>query len=429
MPARPSSQIKHVLGKPVGEVVEALGGAGILAELEKIPDHRKRRGRRYRLSAVLALAVIAVTCDCDSFTAIAQFAANLPAGHLERVGLVRGRYSARIRVPSERCFRHILAAVDPAALLEAVGRFTTHRLEQAGMAKIPARVAKEREARRRARRRRESGGKPAGAGRWSAADGKTLRGSGKDRDTRKHLVALIRHHDGHVLERFSVDAKTTEVPQLREHLRGKDLHGLAVTLDAIHTCTETAKTIVDQGGHYLLSVKANTPRLYARLAAKLTVGDSTTWASRTIEWDQRGHGRIERRTMRVATIEAEDGIDFPHAAQITMTIRRSRPTSGTGKGTKEIAFAITSLTPDECDPVELARAQQGHWSSESRHWILDVTFGEDHCQARAGHEAENLSTIRHCALESIKSAGHANIAHARRDYRDHKDDALKLYEL
>lgn len=58
-----------------------------------------------------------------------------------------------------------------------------------------------------------------------------------------------------------------------------------------------------------------------------------------------------------------------------------------------------------------------------------MTFGEDRCQARAGHEAENLSTIRHCALESIKSAGHANIAHARRDYRDHKDDALKLYEL
>lgn len=54
-------------------------------------------------------------------------------------------------MPGERTFRLVLARVDPAKLLEAVGRYVTHQLEQAGMAKTSEQVAKEREARRRAK--------------------------------------------------------------------------------------------------------------------------------------------------------------------------------------------------------------------------------------------------------------------------------------
>ncbi|MFJ6216114.1 hypothetical protein ACIQGZ_22690 [Streptomyces sp. NPDC092296] len=87
-------------------------------------------------------------------------------------------------MPSEKRVRTLVAAVDPGALLEAVGRYATHRLGRAGTPKIPAHVAAERETHRRAKSARER----APARRVPAADGKTLRGSGRTRHQRTHLV-------------------------------------------------------------------------------------------------------------------------------------------------------------------------------------------------------------------------------------------------
>ena len=141
MPVSVSSEIKRLAGRPAAEVVEAAAG-NLLAALAHVADPRKRFGRHYPLPAVLALAVCAVTCDANGFTAIAQWTADLAEDQLERFGLVRGRYTGRIRVPSEKTFRTVLAAVDPGELLEAVGRYAAHRLEKAGMPEISERNAK-----------------------------------------------------------------------------------------------------------------------------------------------------------------------------------------------------------------------------------------------------------------------------------------------
>ena len=62
--------MKRLAGKPAGEVVVAAAD-GLLASLDGVTDPRSRFGRHYPLSAVLALAACAVTCDADGFTAIA----------------------------------------------------------------------------------------------------------------------------------------------------------------------------------------------------------------------------------------------------------------------------------------------------------------------------------------------------------------------
>ena len=41
---------------------------------------------------------------------------------------------------------------------------------------------------------------------------------------------------------------------------------------------------------------------------------------------------------------------------------------------------------------------RSHWKIEnSLHWLMDVTFGEDACRVRTGHEAQNLATLRRTA--------------------------------
>lgn len=432
MPAAPSSLIKRLAGNGPDLVVPALVGGGLLEALASVPDPRSRHGRRFPLPALLALAVCAVTCDANGFTAIHQWATDLPEQVLARFGLPRCRYTGFMKLPGDKTIRVALARIDPAALIEAVGRYGAHRLEQAGMAKIPVQVAAEREARRRAKAGAREAERRAGRRgrrriRALAADGKTLRGSGRTRSERTHLVAVVEHHTRTVFSRVAVPGKTNETPGLRAHLEELELHGAVLTADAAHTCRESAAKILERGGHYLLVVKANTPTLHAALIARLTTGDKRGWARRSHTETTRGHGRIEQRYLRAA--DAAD-IDFPGAAQVMMLITRRRPINPeAGRGSKEITFAITSLPKEHAGPADLAAIKKGHWSCETRHHVLDATFREDHCQARAEHAAENLSTLRDLAIEAIRHAGHANTAHARRHYTHRPERVLGLYGL
>lgn len=92
-----------------------------------------------------------------------------------------------------------------------------------------------------------------------------------------------------------------------------------ITADAMHAQRAHAEYPVTQrGGHYLLTVKRNQPGLYAQLAAlpwrQVPGADQAS---------ERGHGRAERRTLKVTAAAA--GLAFPHAAQALRIVRRRRP--------------------------------------------------------------------------------------------------------
>ena len=60
-----------------------------------------------------------------------------------------------------------------------------------------------------------------------------------------------------------VDTKTNEIPVAQKLFPDLDLKGRFVSLDALHTQTETARDIVlERGGDYLLTVKDNQLKLH-----------------------------------------------------------------------------------------------------------------------------------------------------------------------
>jgi hypothetical protein len=60
-----------------------------------------------------------------------------------------------------------------------------------------------------------------------------------------------------------VDQKTNEIPIARELFPQLDLQGRLVSLDALHTQTETARDLVQEhGADYLLTVKDNQPTIH-----------------------------------------------------------------------------------------------------------------------------------------------------------------------
>jgi Transposase DDE domain len=99
-----------------------------------------------------------------------------------------------------------------------------------------------------------------------ALDGKTIRGARiRPNGKAPHLIAAFDHSAGAVLGQVAVDTKSNEIPSARTLLGHLDLDGAVVTLDALHTQTDTAEAITGAGGDYVFTVKANMPTLHREL--------------------------------------------------------------------------------------------------------------------------------------------------------------------
>src|ERR1022692_3247087 len=144
-------------------------------------------------------------------------------------------------------------------------------------------------------------------------------------------------------------AKTNEIPMFATLLDRIDLTGAVVTADAMHAQRAHAEYLAGQRrADYLITVKRNQPGLHAQLAGlpwrQIPAAD--------IQRD-RGHGRAERRSLKVTAVAA--GIAFPHAAQAIQVVRRRRPLNGKNsrKWSTEAVYAVTSLTVTQASPAQL----------------------------------------------------------------------------
>jgi hypothetical protein len=108
-------------------------------------------------------------------------------------------------------------------------------------------------------------------------------------------------------------------------------------------------------------VKANQPTLLEQVTDALQ-GTDAGFADASWAEEGKGHGRREKRAIRTAPA---DGIDWPHAAQIMRIRRDTGPTHGPWTA-KEIAYGITSLSPDLAGPRHLAIYARQHWGIENR---------------------------------------------------------------
>jgi hypothetical protein len=94
-----------------------------------------------------------------------------------------------------------------------------------------------------------------------APDGKTLRGSrGRGRTT--HRVSVLTHRTGTVLNQCPVADKGNEITAVKPLLDRLPLQGCVVTVDAMHTLSQTARhRVEDKQADYVFTVKDNQPTL------------------------------------------------------------------------------------------------------------------------------------------------------------------------
>jgi predicted transposase YbfD/YdcC len=243
-----------------------------------------------------------------------------------------------------------------------------------------------------------------------AIDGKTSRRS-HDRSADKvplHLVSAFATTSRLVLGQEAVAAKTNEttaIPVLIDRLAANDgLKGALVSIDAIATNPTIATTIRDAQADYLLAVKANQPTLRSEIETFFADAPATSLESATDA--DKGHGRIEQRTVTVAReVEWLVGerrfpgeIRLPDVATIIRVASRAELKD---RCRFETRYYISSAP---LSAQRAAAAVRSHWAIEnSLHWVLDVTFADDQSRLRKGHGARNMAVVRHFAINLVRA--------------------------
>jgi predicted transposase YbfD/YdcC len=241
-------------------------------------------------------------------------------------------------------------------------------------------------------------------------DGKVLRATGKA--GKKHagicLVSAWVQSQRLVLAQRKVEGKSNEKKAIPDLIDSLDLQGAVVSIDAIGCSEKIAKSIVDKGGEYLLSLKKNQKNIYEQVSEYMLKGKESL---DTDEWVDFGSGRIEHRTAYVCDrLELLDDVASWPAIKSIVMIEASREKDG--KVQQETRFYVSSLAAKAPTFNQLVRS---HWGIENNlHWMLDVVFREDQSRTRKGNTPENVATLRKTALQLLNQASDKESIKSRR---------------
>lgn len=360
------------------------------AKFAQVPDPRQQGKVLHRLDEVLMVALCAVLCDCDSFTDMADFARF-------QLSWLRGFLTLEHGAPSHDVFRNVLLALQPQALLDILTGWCGEL-----------------------------------NGKHVAIDGKALRGT-HNAEHGKYLVHLVRAWvDDYSLSAGQVTCaeKSNEIEAIPRLLDALSLQGATVTIDAMGTQGAIATQIHAAGADYVLALKANQKSALHAVAAHFNQPAAASQASvRQLKSEtlELSHGRCERRhyaiTDELGWFDKSwkwDGL------QSVAEVRRSIQRNHTSPMLEEVHYFLCSF---KADAQRLAKLVRGHWSVENRcHWVLDVTFREDHCQVRDKNGAHNLSILREMVIKALRSEP-SNLSLRRKRRRAALDPDFRLQIL
>lgn len=263
-------------------------------------------------------------------------------------------------------------------------------------------------------------------------DGKTMRGTipaGKSRGV--HLLAAFLPEEGWVLMQVQVEAQENEIPAATRMLKCLDLRGKVVTGDALLAQKRLSTQIVEAGGDYVWTIKDNHPEIRNEIellfepepcASKSSPSQQDLRTSRTVE---KGHGRIERRTITVSS-DLQDYLDWPYVGQV-FQLERHFVRMRDGKEMHQTVYGLTSLTARQAGPERLLELVRMHWQIENGlHYRRDDTLWEDRCTLRTGHAAQLMALINNLVLGLLLRRGVRNIPDARRRFAARPEEALRL---
>jgi predicted transposase YbfD/YdcC len=350
--------------------------APLLDYFADLDDFRVERTKLYPLAEIIAIAICAVIGGAESWVQVEVF------GNAKKDWLARF-LKLENGIPSHDTFGRVFTLLDPRRLQEGFRNWVADLCDGVALKHV-------------------------------AIDGKTSRGSGKGKGGARralHLVHAWACEQHLLLGAVATEDKSNEITAIPQLLALLDLHGAFVTIDAMGCQKEIAAQVRDQGGHYLLAVKENQPRLYEDIDRHWLGALERNLegvASSRAETHEEGHGRRETRLCWVFTdLEGIRDRELWKDLRSVVVVVAERVEGG--KSVSEHRYYISSR---KASAKALLSVIRGHWGVEnSLHWVLDVTFAEDAHRIADLRAAENFALLRRLALSALKrsNAGKGSI--------------------
>lgn len=347
--------------------------ASLVDMFSGLEDPRVNRQRRHLLVDIVVSAVCAVIANADTWKDIALWARANQAWLKRFLKLPNG-------IPSRDTYRRVISRLDGEQLQKAFGQWIGAWWGRSKSKRINI-------------------------------DGKTLRGSQRAASDlgALHVVSAWASEERLSLGQRAVDGKSNEITAIPQLLRLLDLKGALVSIDAMGCQKAIAAEIRQRGGHYVLALKDNHPKLAAAVAQafdRVVVTENSEGAAKVYQTDERGHGRNEWRLYYV--LEAPANLPDRKAWVDLATIGAvfTYTTDAKGHVSHDVRYYLLSRRLSGKAFADVAR---GHWSIEnSLHWVLDVTFHEDDCRIHKDAGAENYSWLRRVAISVLKQETSVN---------------------
>jgi predicted transposase YbfD/YdcC len=181
-------------------------------------------------------------------------------------------------------------------------------------------------------------------------DGKCLRGSDDKPQGKRaiYMVSAWAEANEIVLGQRKVNEKSNEITAIPELLNLLDVSGCIITIDAMGTQTNIAKTIVEAEADYVLSVKENQGHLMEDISVLFAVDQAHDFQYATFEYKKtvnKGHDRIDVRecwsTSDPAYLKLIRGVDNWAGLRSIAMVVCTRIIAG--QETKHVRYYISSL--------------------------------------------------------------------------------------
>ena len=340
--------------------------ASLLKHFESIDDPRREYLIEHQLLDIIAITICGVICGAESWVEIEEYGVSKQEWLEKFLALPNG-------IPSRDTIRRLFAQLDPKQLqscflswIKSIAQLTQ--------------------------------------GEVIAIDGKTLRHSydrGKNQGA-IHMVSAWACQNSLVLGQMKIEEKSNEITAIPQLLKILEIQGCIVTIDAMGTQKEIAQEIIQRGGDYILSLKGNQGNIHQDVKQLFDWGLKTNFENiphETYSTINKGHGRIEiRRYWLLSEVEnLMDGRLWSGLKRVGLVESERRIKGQLPRIEKR--YYLLSL---DGGVERFAQAVRSHWSIENQlHWCLDVAFDEDNSRIRSGYAPENMSLIRHIALNLL----------------------------
>ncbi len=336
---------------------------GLICFFELMEDPRVERTQKHKFIDIVIITIAAVICGCEDWNEIELFGKSKNKWLSQFLDLPNG-------IPSHDTFNRFFAGLNPESLQQC---FLDWIQEVALITE----------------------------GRIVSIDGKRLCGSGSEgKKAIVHMVSAWCNTNNMVLGQVKTDDKSNEITAIPELLKLLNIKGCTVTIDAMGCQRDIADKIVEMGGDYVLAVKGNQGHLLDDIKEAFKETDpARLQSSNSIET---GHGRIEKRTCDV--INDTDWVCNQKqwkGLRSLIRITSERTDKASGEKQQQCRYYISSAMRGAGELLNITRQ---HWGVENKlHWMLDVNFGEDASQKRAGNAAQNFSVINRIALNLLQN--------------------------